>query len=104
MTIHGPRGAGPMNRKPEKAESRAWRTSILRKRPEYLGRVCATDQKAALAAAIDRIKLNDEQRKGLMLREQQEDALMSAMTPIAATSRTSQEVRVVPEAVIRACH
>jgi hypothetical protein len=52
------------------AEPRMWRVSLIRKRTEFLGRVQAPDREAAEAAApVQEFKLNDEQRKRLVLQE-----------------------------------
>jgi hypothetical protein len=59
----------PSKRKAEKL--RAWRVSILRARAQYLGDVHAPDQKAAEAAAIAEFKLDEEQRKRLVVRERE---------------------------------
>jgi hypothetical protein len=49
------------------AEVRDWRVSIVRKKLERLGRVAAADREAAETAAIEEFKLNDEQRKRLLI-------------------------------------
>jgi hypothetical protein len=54
----------------EEPEPRVWRASLIRKRTEFLGRVEAPDRNAAEAAAVEKFKLNDEQRKRLVLQEQ----------------------------------
>ena len=54
----------------KKPETRTWRASLIRKRTEYLGRVEGPDREAAKAAAFQIFKLNDEQRKRLLLQEQ----------------------------------
>ena len=46
----------------EEPEPRVWRASLIRKRTEFLGRVEAPDRNAAEAAAVEKFKLNDEQR------------------------------------------
>jgi len=57
------------HRKSAKNPPRSWRVTIMRKRGQFLGYVQATDREAAEAAAVDVFKLNDEQRKRLMVRE-----------------------------------
>jgi hypothetical protein len=47
-----------------------WRVSLIRKRAEFIGRVEAPDREAAETAAVEEFKLNDEQRKRLVLQEQ----------------------------------
>jgi hypothetical protein len=54
-------------RKAEKL--RSWRVSILRARAQYLGDVLAPDEKAAEAAAVTEFKLDQEQRRRLVVRE-----------------------------------
>ena len=46
-----------------------WRVSILRNRSRGLGIVQARDEKAAEAEAVAEFKLNDEQRKRLVVQE-----------------------------------
>jgi hypothetical protein len=46
---------------------RQWRASIICKRLEHLGRVAAADREAAEAAAVEQFKLNDHQRKRLLV-------------------------------------
>jgi len=43
--------------------------SILRQRARHLGDVQASDQKAAEVAAVKEFKLDDEQRRRLVVRE-----------------------------------
>jgi hypothetical protein len=50
-------------------EIRTWRAWLIRKRTEYLGRVKAPDRETAEVAAVEKFKLNDEQRRRLVLRE-----------------------------------
>jgi hypothetical protein len=52
------------------AEPRMWRVSLIRKRTEFIGRVWASDRAAAEIAAVEEFKLNDEQRKRLVLQKQ----------------------------------
>ena len=49
------------------AKLRSWRVSILRTRAKHLGDVQAPDAKAAEAEAVAEFKLNDEQRKRLVV-------------------------------------
>jgi hypothetical protein len=48
-------------------KARQWRASLIRKRIERLGRVAAADRDAAEAAAVEEFKLNDQQRKRLVI-------------------------------------
>jgi hypothetical protein len=48
---------------------RSWRVSILRQRAKVLGNVQAPDEKTAEAEAVVEFKLNDEQRKRLVVQE-----------------------------------
>jgi hypothetical protein len=57
----------PSKRKAEKL--RAWRVSLLRARAHYLGDVQVPDEKSAEAAAVAEFKLDQEQRKRLVVRE-----------------------------------
>ena len=59
------------SRKPEAAAPalRSWRISVFRKRLERLGRVAAPDQAAAEAAAVDEFRLQDHERKRLLIEE-----------------------------------
>jgi hypothetical protein len=59
-----------MTRSTNKRETRIWLASLIRKRTEHLGRVEAPDRASAEAAAVERFKLTDEQRKRLVLQEQ----------------------------------
>jgi hypothetical protein len=60
-------------RAPEKkataARLRAWRVSILRAPSQYIVDVHAPDQKSAEAAAVAEFKLDQEQRKRLVVQE-----------------------------------
>jgi hypothetical protein len=58
-----------MKPSPTKPEIRTWRAWLIRKRTEYLGRVEVPDRETAEVAAVEKFKLNDEQRKRLVLRE-----------------------------------
>jgi hypothetical protein len=60
-----------MKRPTKKPACAGWRVSLIRKRAEFLGRVQAPDREAAEAAAIEEFKLNDEQRKRLVVQEVQ---------------------------------
>ena len=50
------------------AKLRSWRVSILRQRGQYLGTVQALDERSAEAAAVAEFNLNEEQRKRLAVR------------------------------------
>ena len=58
-----------MKRSCKPSEPRMWRVSLIRKRTEFIGRVWAPDRKAAEIAAVEEFKLNDEQRKRLVLQQ-----------------------------------
>jgi hypothetical protein len=66
------RGLG-MKRPTTKPEIRTWRASLIKQRAEFLGRVEAPDREAAEAAAVEKFRLTDEQRKRLVLQEQRGD-------------------------------
>jgi hypothetical protein len=51
-------------------EKRPWRVALMRSRTHYLGVVYAPDEKSAEAAAIAKFKIADEQRRRLIVREQ----------------------------------
>ena len=51
------------------AKLRSWRVTILRNRAKEIGIVQAPNAKAAEAAAIAEFKLDDEQRKRLVVQE-----------------------------------
>jgi hypothetical protein len=51
------------------AKLRWWRVTILRQRAKDIGIVQAPNAKAAEAAAITEFKLDDEQRKRLVVQE-----------------------------------
>lgn len=61
----------PLKKKATAAKLRSWRVSILRQRaePQHLGVVEAPDEKAAEAEAVAEFKLNDEQRKRLVVQK-----------------------------------
>jgi hypothetical protein len=50
---------------------RPWRAALMRSRAHYLGVVYAPDEKSAEAAAIAEFKIGDEQRRRLIVREQE---------------------------------
>jgi len=50
---------------------RPWRAFLMRARAQELGVVYAPDEKAAEAAAIAEFKIADEQRRRLIVREQE---------------------------------
>ena len=54
--------------KPDRRE-RSWRVSLLRHRLQYLGVVRAADERRAEAAAVAEFRLDEEQRKRLVVRE-----------------------------------
>jgi hypothetical protein len=56
-------------KRPSKKPDRVWRVSLIRKRTEFIGRVWAPDREVAEAAAVETFKLNDEQRKRLVLQD-----------------------------------
>jgi hypothetical protein len=64
------RPRSPIRKKPTAAKLRSWRVSIIRKRGQYLGTVEAANEKAAEAAAMAEFDLRDEQRRRLVLSEQ----------------------------------
>ena len=51
------------------AKLRSWRASLIRKRAQYLGTIEATNEKAAEAAAMKELNLDDEQCKRLVVQE-----------------------------------
>lgn len=82
-----------MKRPTKKAEARTWHVALIRKRTEHLGRVGAPDWKADEAAAVEKLKLTDEQRKRLVLQEQArraEPVVLRALEAARAGLRTSQ--------------
>ena len=64
-----PKKPRPPQKPATAAKLRWWRVSILRNRSRELGSVQARDEKAAEAAAITEFKLDDEQRKRLVVQE-----------------------------------
>ena len=62
-------GARQAPESPPAAKMRDWRVSIIRKKLEHLGRVAAPDREAAETAAVEEFKLNDQQRKRLVIQE-----------------------------------
>ena len=48
---------------------RPWRVALMRSRTHYLGVVYAADEKSAEAAAIVEFKIADDQRRRLIVRE-----------------------------------
>ena len=64
-------GSKPITRrKKPNAKLRSWRVSIIRKRGQYLGTVDAPNEKAAETAAVAEFDLSDEQRRRLVVQEQ----------------------------------
>jgi hypothetical protein len=57
-------------KRPSKKRDRTWRVSLIRKQTEFIGRVWAPSRKAAQAAAVEEFRLDDEQRKRLVVQEQ----------------------------------
>jgi hypothetical protein len=57
-------------KRPTGDKLRSWRVSILRQRTHYLGMVDATDERAAETAAVEQFELTEDQRKRLVVREQ----------------------------------
>jgi hypothetical protein len=57
--------------KPAAARLRSWRVSILRKRGEYLGTVEAPDREAAEKAAVESFALDDDQRRRLVVQQEE---------------------------------
>jgi hypothetical protein len=58
-------------RRRKTAKLRSWRGSLMRSRTHYLGVVYAPDHESAEAAAIAEFKIGDEQRRRLIVREQE---------------------------------
>ncbi len=50
---------------------RPWRAFLMRARNQLLGVVYAADERSAEAAAVAEFKLGDEERKRLIVREQE---------------------------------
>jgi hypothetical protein len=57
-------------KKPTAAKLRIWRVSIIRKRGQYLGTIEAPNENAAEAAAVAEFDLSDEQRRRLVVSQQ----------------------------------
>ena len=57
-------------KKPTAHKLRAWRASLLRSRSQLLGIVYAPDEKSAEAKAVVEFKIGAEQRRRLIVREQ----------------------------------
>jgi hypothetical protein len=62
----------PASKKPPRETPRFWRVSILRQRAQYIGTVRAPDERTAEAAAVAQFGLDDEQRKRLAVRPDDE--------------------------------
>ena len=60
-----------MAKKRAAGEKRPWRVFLMRARAKELGIVYAPDEKSAEAAAIAEFKIGDEQRRRLIVREQE---------------------------------
>jgi hypothetical protein len=50
---------------------RPWRVALMRSRTHYLGAVYAPDEKSAEATAVAEFKIGDDQRRRLIVREQE---------------------------------
>jgi hypothetical protein len=59
-----------MKRPARKFDPPRWRAPLVRERLQFLGLVYSRTREAAEQAAVEEFKLNDEQRKRLVLREQ----------------------------------
>ena len=57
--------------KPTAAKVRPWRVALIRSRTQHIGVVYAPDDKSAEAAAIAEFKIGEEQRRRLIVREQE---------------------------------
>ena len=57
-------------KKPTAEKLRPWRASLLRSRSQLLGIVYAPDEKSAETKAVAEFKIGDEQRRRLIVREQ----------------------------------
>jgi hypothetical protein len=57
-------------KKPTAEKLRPWRVALMRSRTHYLGVVYAADEKSSEAAAVAEFKIGDEQRRRLVVREQ----------------------------------
>ena len=64
-----PKKPRPPQKRATAAKLRSWRVSILRTRAKHLGDVQAPDEKTTEAEAVAEFKLNDEQRKRLVVQE-----------------------------------
>ena len=62
-------GMAPPKRKAAAAKLRPWRVPLMRARAQQLGVVYAPDEKSAEAAAIAEYKIGEEQRRRLIVRE-----------------------------------
>jgi hypothetical protein len=58
-------------KKPTAEKLRPWRASLMRSRSQLLGVVYAPDEKSAEAKAVAQFKIGAEQRKPLVVREQE---------------------------------
>jgi hypothetical protein len=54
-------------KKPTAAKLRNWRVSIMRSRAQQIGTIAAPDAKAAMAEAVEKFGLSEEQRKRLLV-------------------------------------
>lgn len=54
---------------PPSAALRLWRASIIRKKLDRIGRVWAADRATAEKVAIQEFKLDDEERKRLLIEQ-----------------------------------
>jgi hypothetical protein len=59
-----------VKRPEQNAGPRTLRASLIRKRTEFLGHGEAPERNAAEVAAVEKLKLDDEQRKRLVLQQQ----------------------------------
>jgi hypothetical protein len=58
--------------KPKPAKKlRPWSASLMRARAHFLGIVYAPDERSAEAAAVEEFKIGEEQRRRLIVREQE---------------------------------
>jgi hypothetical protein len=56
-------------KKPTAAKLRNWRVAIMRSRPQQIGTVAAPDRQAAEAEAVKAFRLDEDQRKRLLILE-----------------------------------
>jgi hypothetical protein len=56
--------------RPAAAKLRSWDVSLIRKHRQYLGTVEAPNERAAEAAAVAEFDLSDEQRRRLVVKQQ----------------------------------